>query len=219
MAFKTILFDLDGTLTDPKVGITTCCQYGLRAVGVDVPDLKELEQFIGPPLIPAFQEVYGITEDQARLALEKYRERFTDIGIYENELLPGVPQMLEALKAAGKVVATASSKPEPFVKRILEHFAIDGYFDEIAGSTMDEKHAGKAEVVADVLRRLHIPEEEKDSVIMVGDRKHDVEGAAAHGIRTIAVTFGYGSVEELTTVGAWKLAHTMEELTALLLEA
>ena len=219
MAFKTILFDLDGTLTDPKVGITTCCQYGLRAVGVDVPDLKELEQFIGPPLIPAFQEVYGITEDQARLALEKYRERFTDIGIYGNELLPGVPQMLEALKAAGKVVATASSKPEPFVKRILEHFSIDRYFDEIAGSTMDETHAGKAEVVADVLRRLHIPEEEKDSVIMVGDRKHDVEGAAAHGIRTIAVTFGYGSVEELTTVGAWKIARSMEELTALLLEA
>ena len=103
MEYKVILFDLDGTLTDPKVGITTCCQYGLRAVGVDVPDLKELEQFIGPPLLTAFQEVYGLTEEQASKAVKTFRERFTDIGIFENELLLGVPEMLEKLKKAGQL--------------------------------------------------------------------------------------------------------------------
>ena len=217
MEYKVILFDLDGTLTDPKVGITTCCQYGLRAVGVDVPDLKELEQFIGPPLLTAFQEVYGLTEEQASKAVKTFRERFTDIGIFENELLLGVPEMLEKLKKAGKIVATASSKPEVFVKRILEHISIDSWFDEIVGSGMDEKHAGKAEVIAKALERLGLTDKDCGEILMVGDRMHDVEGAAAHGIRTVGVTFGYGSREELTNAGAWKLADTMEELTDILL--
>lgn len=218
MEYKVILFDLDGTLTDPKVGITTCCQYGLRSVGVDVPDLKELEQFIGPPLITAFQEVYGITESQAVQAVDKFRERFTDIGIFENELLPGILEMLGTLKAAGKILAIASSKPEPFVKRILEHFSIASYFTDAIGSTMDEKHAGKAEVIENALLRLGLTDEDRDQILMVGDRMHDVEGAKAHGIRTIGVTFGYGSREELLKAGAWRLADTTEELTEFLMK-
>ncbi|MDY5647262.1 MAG: HAD hydrolase-like protein [Lachnospiraceae bacterium] len=217
MKYNIILFDLDGTLTDPKVGITTCCQYGLRAVGVDVPDLKELEQFIGPPLLPAFQEVYGLDEEQALKAIDKFRERFQSVGLYENELLPGVPQMLRTLKEHGKILATASSKPEVFVKRILQYFSIDSWFDEIVGSTMDEKHAGKAEVIGEALRRLGCADADRDSILMVGDRMHDVEGAAALNIRTVGVTFGYGSRSELEQAGAWRIADTMEELTDILL--
>ncbi|MDD7025476.1 MAG: HAD hydrolase-like protein [Oscillospiraceae bacterium] len=217
MKYNIILFDLDGTLTDPKVGITTCCQYGLRAVGVDVPDLKELEQFIGPPLLPAFQEVYGLDEEQALKAIDKFRERFQSVGLYENELLPGVPQMLRTLKEHGKILATASSKPEVFVKQILQHFDIDSWFDEIVGSTMDEKHAGKAEVIGEALRRLGCADADRDSILMVGDRMHDVEGAAALNIRTVGVTFGYGSRSELEQAGAWRIADTMEELTDILL--
>ncbi|MDY5540403.1 MAG: HAD hydrolase-like protein [Lachnospiraceae bacterium] len=217
MKYNIILFDLDGTLTDPKVGITTCCQYGLRAVGVDVPDLKELEQFIGPPLLPAFQEVYGLDEEQALKAIDKFRERFQSVGLYENELLPGVPQMLRTLKEHGKILSTASSKPEVFVKRILQYFSIDSWFDEIVGSTMDEKHAGKAEVIGEALRRLGCADADRDSILMVGDRMHDVEGAAALNIRTVGVTFGYGSRSELEQAGAWRIADTMEELTDILL--
>ena len=217
MKYNIILFDLDGTLTDPKVGITTCCQYGLRAVGVDVPDLKELEQFIGPPLLPAFQEVYGLDEEQALKAIDKFRERFQSVGLYENELLPGVPQMLRTLKEHGKILATASSKPEVVVKRILQYFSIDSWFDEIVGSTMDEKHAGKAEVIGEALRRLGCADADRDSILMVGDRMHDVEGAAALNIRTVGVTFGYGSRSELEQAGAWRIADTMEELTDILL--
>ena len=217
MKYNIILFDLDGTLTDPKVGITTCCQYGLRAVGVDVPDLKELEQFIGPPLLPAFQEVYGLDEEQALKAIDKFRERFQSVGLYENELLPGVPQMLRTLKEHGKILATASSKPEVFVKRILQYFSIDSWFDEIVGSTMDEKHAGKAEVIGEALRRLGCADADRDSILMVGDRMHDVEGAAALNIRTVGVTFGYGSRSELEQAGAWRIVDTMEELTDILL--
>ena len=217
MKYNIILFDLDGTLTDPKVGITTCCQYGLRAVGVDVPDLKELEQFIGPPLLPAFQEVYGLDEEQALKAIDKFRERFQSVGLYENELLPGVPQMLRTLKEHGKILATASSKPEVFVKQILQHFDIDSWFDEIVGSTMDEKHAGKAEVFGEALRRLGCADADRDSILMVGDRMHDVEGAVALNIRTVGVTFGYGSRSELEQAGAWRIVDTMEELTDILL--
>ena len=217
MKCNIILFDLDGTLTDPKVGITTCCQYGLRAVGVDVPDLKELEQFIGPPLLPTFQEVYGLDEEQALKAIDKFRERFQSVGLYETELLPGVPQMLRTLKEHGKILATASSKPEVFVKRILQYFSIDSWFDEIVGSTMDEKHAGKAEVIGEALRRLGCADADRDSILMVGDRMHDVEGAAALNIRTVGVTFGYGSRSELEQAGAWRIADTMEELTDILL--
>ena len=217
MKYNIILFDLDGTLTDPKVGITTCCQYGLRAVGVDVPDLKELEQFIGPPLLPAFQEVYGLDEEQALKAIDKFRERFQSVGLYENELLPGVPQMLRTLKEHGKILATASSKPEVFVKRILQYFSIDSWFDEIVGSTMDEKHAGKAEVIGEALRRLGCADADRDSILMVGDRMHDVEGAVALNIRTVGVTFGYGSRSELEQAGAWRIVDTIEELTDILL--
>ena len=216
MGFKVILFDLDGTLTDPKEGITKSCQYGLRAVGIDVQDLKELEQFIGPPLIPAFQEVYGITEEQAYIAVDKFRERFGPIGIKENELLDGVPKMLEKLKEEGRILAVASSKPEPFVRQILADFGQDHWFDDMIGSTLDEKHAGKSEVIAAALARLGIEEMNRDEIIMVGDRLHDVEGAAAHGIRTVGVTFGYGGREELEKAGAWAVVDTIEELTDLL---
>ncbi len=150
--FQYILFDLDGTLTDPKIGITSSVQYALRALGIEEPSLDKLEPFIGPPLADSFREFYGLDEEQTAAAVEKYRERFKDQGIYENEIYPGIAEMLAALKAGGKTLAIASSKPTPFVERILDYFEIRTYFDHIAGSNLDGTHSRKEEVVEEALR-------------------------------------------------------------------
>lgn len=135
--FEYILFDLDGTLTDPKLGITSSVQYALRALGIEEPSLDKLEVFIGPPLTDSFREFYGLDEEQMTTAVDKYRERFATQGIFENEIYPGIPQMLADLKAKGKKLAIASSKPTLFVEQILEHFEIGKYFDHVVGSNMD----------------------------------------------------------------------------------
>ena len=143
--FEYILFDLDGTLTDPKIGITSSVQYALRAFGIEEPDLDQLERFIGPPLVDSFMEFYGFTREQTQIAVEKYRERFDHQGIYENEMYAGIDVMLSKLKESGKRLAIASSKPTPLVIRVLEHFHIKEYFDYIVGSELDGK-IGRAHV-------------------------------------------------------------------------
>lgn len=135
--FKYILFDLDGTLTDPKLGITSSVQYALRALGIEEPSLDKLEPFIGPPLTDSFREFYGLEGERLAMAIDKYRERFATQGIFENEIYPGIPQMLADLKAKDKLLAIASSKPTLFVEQILEHFEIGKYFDHVVGSNMD----------------------------------------------------------------------------------
>lgn len=214
--YQYLLFDLDGTLTNPKEGITKCVQYALRSFGIEEPDLDKLEPFIGPPLLDSFMEYYNMTPEQARTALEKYRERFRDIGIFENEVFPGVPEMLEILQKKGKKLVIASSKPEEYVLRILEKYGIRAFFHEVVGASMDEKRSAKADVIEEAFRRLQITEEKKAQVLMIGDRKHDVEGAKACGIRCLGVYVGFAKPGELEQAGADYIVHTVEKMSQFL---
>ena len=228
---KYVLFDLDGTLTDPMVGITTCVQYALAAAGIEEPDLQKLTPFIGPPLKQSFMEFYGFSDEKAEQAVEKYRERFKDVGIFENEVYEGIPKLLSSLKKEGMLLSVASSKPEVFVKRILTHFSIDSYFDAVVGSELDGRRTDKKEVVAEALKRLYEKDAEKAEIeetalfdaakrkctYMVGDRKFDIIGAKAEGVISVGVTYGYGSEEELLAEKPDFLAHSVDELKEILL--
>lgn len=215
---KYLLFDLDGTLTDPKVGITTCVQYALRSLGIEEPDLDKLEPFIGPPLKESFMQFYGLDEAQALAAVEKYRERFKDIGLFENEVYKGIPKMLRTLRDMGMHLAVASSKPTVFVERILKHFHLEAYFEAIVGSELDGTRVNKDEVVQEALNRLFKGEPiERQQVYMIGDRKFDVEGAKAQGIESVAVAYGYGDVEELKEAKADYIVYSVGELKNFLL--
>lgn len=214
--FDYILFDLDGTLTDPKVGITSSVQYALRSLGIEELSLDALEPFIGPPLADSFREFYGLDEGQIQTAIAKYRERFDSQGIYENEIYPGIAAMLAKLKADVKKLAIASSKPTAFVERILDYFAIRAYFDVIIGSNMDGTRSKKEEVVAEALRQLvppgMTPAGKKAAVAMVGDRRFDIEGAKEHGITAVGVSFGYAPEGELAQAGADFIIDTVDAL-------
>ena len=214
--FDYILFDLDGTLTDPREGITKSVQYALQKMGIYEFNLTSLEHFIGPPLSDEFRRCYDFDEQQAARAVQYYRERFSNIGWRENILLDGVPSLLRSLRAAGKRMAVASSKPAVFVERILHLFEIHAIFDAISGATLDGTVSSKAQVVARALDMLDVTD--RNRAVLVGDRLHDVEGAHANGVRCIGVTFGFGGHQELQNAGADKIVSTMQELqTALLL--
>lgn len=212
--YDTILFDLDGTLTDPGVGITKSVEYALNRYGIEVQNRAELYPFIGPPLIDSFMKYYGFSKEQAIEAVEVYREYFRVEGLFENEVYPGVPDMLEALKKAGKTLLVASSKPEEFVITILKHFDLYKYFDFVGGAAMDETRSKKDEVVQYVLQQAKVTDPSR--AILVGDRKFDVQGAHAFGLDAIAVTYGYGSVEELTNAKPEYLANSPDEITRIL---
>ncbi len=218
--FEYILFDLDGTLTDPKLGITSSVQYALRALGIEEPSLDRLEPFIGPPLADSFREFYGLEGERLATAIDKYRERFATQGIFENEIYPGIPQMLADLKAKDKLLAIASSKPTLFVEQILEHFEIGKYFDHVVGSNMDGTRGTKEEVVEETLRQMltveMTPAQKRDAVAMVGDRKFDIEGARAHGITSVGVLFGYAPEGELEEAGADYIVNSVRSLQVLL---
>ena len=212
--FDYILFDLDGTLTDPKEGITKCVQYALASVGINEPDLDKLEPFIDPPLADSFMEFYGFDREQAMKLVDKYRERFIDVGMYENMVYPGIPYMLKELKEAGCKISIASSKPTELVEGILEHFDIRKYFDAVVGSNMDGTRVKKEEVVEEALCQLQCV---KEKTAMVGDRKFDIEGAKAFGLTGVGVSFGYATEHELEEAGAEYIVDTVEELKNLLL--
>jgi len=215
--YEYILFDLDGTLTDPKVGITTCVQYALHKMGIEEPDLDKLKPFIGPPLKNSFMEFYGLSSEEGDRAVALYRERFSVVGLYENEVYPGIPELLKRLKDQGKRLAISSSKPTVYVERILEHFDIHKYFDVIVGSELDGRRVDKEEVVEEALRQLLGGEKKPhDEVAMVGDRKFDVEGGKAHDITTVAVSYGYGPMEELIEAKADFIVNTVAELQKVL---
>lgn len=215
---KYLLFDLDGTLTDPKVGITSCVQYALQSFGIEEPDLDKLEPFIGPPLKDSFMNFYQLSESEAEKAVEKYRERFQDIGVFENKIYEGVPEMLRTLQSKGMHLAIASSKPTVFVERILEHFKIAQYFEVVMGSELDGTRVNKDEVVGEALKRLFGDKEiQSDKVYMIGDRKFDVEGAKAYKIESIGVTYGYGGLDELKEAKADYIVRSVEELKKFLL--
>lgn len=216
MGKRYILFDVDGTLTDPMVGITKSVQYALRRYGIEEPDLEKLTPFIGPPLVDSFMGCYGFSEKQAREAVLVYREYYTVKGILENKELPGVREMLERLKAAGKKLYVATSKPEPFAKRVLEHFRLDSYFALIGGADMEETRVRKGDVIRYVMDKAGIREEEKPETVMIGDRKHDILGAKENSLESIGVLFGYGSREELEQAGADWIAADAGEVVRIL---
>ena len=215
---KYFLFDLDGTLTDPKLGICTCVQYALKDQGIEVNNLDVLEPFIGPPLKDSFMHFYGMNEENAEKAIAKYRERFSEIGLFENEVYEGIPQMLRGLKTKGFKLAVASSKPQVFVERILEHFSLKQYFDAVVGSELDGTRVNKDEVVQEALRQLFGEDPvNPEQIYMIGDRCFDVEGARAFGIESVGVTYGYGGLEELMESKADYIVQSVPELYEFLL--
>jgi phosphoglycolate phosphatase len=207
MKIPYVFFDLDGTLTDPGVGITNAVMYALKRFGIEVKNRQTLYSFIGPPLLDSFREHYGFDETASRKALEYYREYFEDTGIFENRVYEGIPEMLDGLKKAGKKLVLATSKPEMYASRILDHFSLSRFFSFQAGSLPDEKRSRKSEVITFALECCKI--DTPDTVIMVGDRKYDVEGARVCGIRTLGVLYGYGGRKELEGAGADYIAETV----------
>ncbi len=207
--YNTVLFDLDGTLTDPGVGITKSVEYALNRYGITVKDRAELYPFIGPPLVDSFMKYYGFPKEKALEAVEVYREYFRETGLFENEVYPGVPELLKTLKHRGKILLIASSKPEVFVKRILEHFDLLQYFDFAGGALMNETRSTKTEVLTYVLNETGT---DPKTAILVGDRKFDVNGAHDLGLDAMGVTYGYGSEEELTAARPEYLVHRVEDI-------
>ena len=214
MQYKTILFDLDGTLTDSAPGILNSVRYGCRKLGLPVPDDATLRRFLGPPLIDSFRNLCGLSAADADRAVAAFREYFPTKGIFENEVYPGIPAMLADLHARGCQLVLATSKPEEYARRIMAHFDLEPYFTAICGATLDETRTDKAEVIAYALATAGITD--KAGVVMVGDREHDVLGAKKNGLPCIGAVYGYGTAEELTAAGAAVLAETVEELHKLL---
>ena len=215
--YQYLLFDLDGTLTNPKEGITKSVQYALHHFGIDVDDPDTLTSYIGPPLIPSFVEFHGLTQEQALEALQVYRQRFASVGLFENEVLEGVPEMLCALKQKGRFLAVASSKPEAYVIRILEHFDLLQYFDEVVGASMDEKRSAKKDVIEEALHRMGKTPGDRN-VLMVGDRMHDIEGARLCGLDSLGVYTGFAADGELEAAGATYVFHSIRSMADFLLK-
>lgn len=208
---KAILFDLDGTLTDSGEGIINCASLALRHYGIPVPDRETMRVFVGPPLRDTFFK-FGVPEDKLDEAVEIYRSRYIPIGKFENTPYPGIYDLLARLKAEGHTLYVATSKPEQMSMDILNKFELTPYFDLLAGATLDGSRDHKADVIAYLLQQTGSDLE----AIMVGDTVYDVVGAAAHGIPTVGVSWGYGSVAEMEAAGACGIAHTMDELHDLL---
>ena len=212
--YDWLLFDLDGTLTDPFEGITRSVEYALNAFGIEVEDRRSLAPFIGPPLVESLTERYGFTMEDAVAAVAKYREYFAVKGLYENELFEGIPELLNDCRKAGYKISMATSKPTHYAKIIAEHFDIARYFDAIHGSSLDGSRITKSSVVAEAVRDEGL---DPTRALMIGDRRHDVEGAREHGIKTVGVLYGYGSLEEHTAAGAAYIVKDLDELRELLI--
>lgn len=215
MRWDTVLFDLDGTLTDPREGITHSAAHALVYFGIDA-DPNDLTCFIGPPLNETFSERYGFTEEQITVAVAKFREYFEPRGWLENVPYPGIDKTLGKLQNAGLKLILATSKPEKFAKRIMEHFDLAKYFTLLCGAPMDEKKAAKSAIVARALEEAGITDLSR--AVMVGDRRHDVEGARQNGLATVGVLYGYGTREELEQAGVKFIAADLTELEGILLQ-
>ncbi len=215
MKWNTVLFDLDGTLTDPAEGITRCVAYALEHFGITVTDRSALQRFIGPPLVDSFCNDCGMTEEQAKEAIACYRERFSAVGWQENVPYEGIYDLLGHLQEAGIKLILATSKPEEYARRIMEHFALAPYFSVICGAPMHAPRGhGKADVICDALGRGAVTD--LAHTVMVGDRRYDVEGAHEAGISCIGVLYGYGNKQELKEAGAEHIVSDPFELEALL---
>jgi len=209
----TVLFDLDGTLTDPKVGITGSVRHAMRELGRPLAPEVDLDWCIGPPLIDAFARLLDGDRASAEAGVAAYRARYGTVGLFENEVYPGIPELLDALVADGRRLVLATSKPRVFAERILEHFGLAGRFAAIHGSELDGTRVHKTDLVPWILARESVA---VDSAVMVGDREHDVLGARAAGLATIGVAWGYGGPAELEAAGAALVVDTVPALAAVL---
>lgn len=207
---NTILFDLDGTLTDSFEGITKCVQYALKTQNIEVSDCNELRSYIGPPLKYSFQKNYGFDDETTMYLIKKYRERFDDVGVFENRLYDGVEECLKNLKAKGYRIVLASSKPEEACRRIIKKHGLVQYFDEIVGATLDEKISTKEEVLEAVFERMHI--QDRTSCVLVGDTVFDVEGAKKARIGCVGVSYGFGDKDEMIKAGALTICENLKEV-------
>lgn len=212
-SYQYLFFDLDGTLTDPGEGITNSVVYALDKFGITVTDRSSLYPFIGPPLVDSFMKFYGFSHEDAERAVVCYREYFRDRGIFENRLYQGIPEVLKALKDAKKTLVIATSKPELFAKRIVEHFGLSPYFTLVAGASFDETRSEKWDVIEYAMDSLKLTD--RSEIVMIGDRKHDIIGAKKTGLESVGVLWGYGDREELTAAGADVIFDTVEQLTSL----
>lgn len=206
----TVLFDLDGTIIDSFEGITKSVQYALHAQGIEVQDLRELTEFIGPPLKIMFPKKFGFDEKTTKTAIKKYRERFDAVGVFENELYPDVRETLQKLRDRGYPLALASSKPEDACIRILNQHGITALFDEIVGAALDDNIITKEDVLLEVFRRMKM-KNPKDGVL-IGDTIYDVEGAKRVGMDCIGVAYGFGKREDLEQAGAICICENLKEV-------
>lgn len=210
MMYKYILFDLDGTLTDPGLGITNSFMYALKKFNISVDDRASLYKFIGPPLRDSFETFYGFSREQSEIAVQYYREYFQKQGLYENEVYAGIPDVLTQLKEEGKTLILATSKLELFAIKILKHFNLYTHFSFIAGATMDDFRNKKGDIIKYALDNCSISE--KTSALMIGDRKHDIIGARENGLDSLGVLYGYGSYDELNEAGATFIANAPADI-------
>lgn len=214
--FDYIFFDLDGTLTNPAEGITNSFIHALKYFGLEIPSYEKLCSFIGPPLLTTFRREFGFNEEQARMGVKIYRERYAKEGLFENAVYPGIPELLQELKKMDKHLIVATSKPEPFSVQIMDHFKLSQYFDFICGSNMDETRSKKDEVIAYALDQCKLSESDKSRILMVGDREHDIIGANINNLKSCGVLFGYGNREELEKAGATYIISEPKELLHLI---
>ena len=213
-SFDVILFDLDGTLTDPGEGITNSVAYALNKYGIVNTDRTELYHFIGPPLYDSFMKYYGFSLEKAHQAVEYYREYYKDKGIFENKLYDGIENCLKKLKEADKKILVATSKPEIFANKILAHFGILKYFDVVAGATLDGRLIEKSDIISYAFKNSGLS---KENALMVGDRSFDVLGAKEQGVTSAGVLWGYGSLSELKDAGADLIFERVEDIEKALL--
>ena len=211
--YDVVLFDLDGTLTDSKIGITKSVQYALSKFNIREDNLDSLESFIGPPLSESFQKNYGFEPSQAQDAVDFYREYFSTSGMYENAVYPRIPDLLADLKSRRKELIVATSKPTVFANQILNAFNLCQYLTAVVGSHLDGTRTSKAEIIAHALSTLG--KSTGNGAVMVGDREHDIIGAQGNAIDSIAVTYGYGSLLELQRVNPTHFAHAVEDIGTL----
>jgi phosphoglycolate phosphatase len=212
LTYATVLFDLDGTLIDPKLGITTAVQVALARFGIEIEDRDQLLSYIGPPLRESFQHYHGLDDAQSVEAIGYYREHFGPKGVFENDLYPGIPELLRDLHDRGSRLIVATSKPTVYAGQIIDHHGLTEYFDLIVGSNLDHTRVAKTEVIAHVLAER--PGIASDTIVMVGDREHDVIGARNNGLAAIGVSYGYGTPEELVASGAIAVVGSVVELAA-----
>ncbi len=212
---RYLFFDLDGTLTDPGVGITNSVMVALKSYGIVETDREKLYPFIGPPLVDSFQRYYGFSKERAFEATLRFQEYFSKTGMFENRVYSGIPELLEKLSASGFVLVLATSKPEPFAKQIMDHFSLSSYFSFLCGSTMDEKtRMEKSQVLSYAIEQSAA---KPGTSVMIGDRKFDVLAGKWAGMKTVGVLYGYGSEQELSDAGADVICHRVSDLEPALL--